>query len=130
MVGVESEHLAVAGTAYHSKTAVSCSPSSATSPKFQPSSNGSPTSPTSKLGRAYRNGVEEFSAFTGLRQPAELRGIIRAHVIVWRKHLESRFIQAVWEGGRRVCGIDWKTIFPRVAYQPDVSLKLSEERLC
>jgi len=35
--------------------------------------------------------VSEFSAFTGLRQPAELRTIItRAHVIAWRKHFESR----------------------------------------
>jgi hypothetical protein len=34
--------------------------------------------------------VNEFSAFTGLRQPAELRTITRAHVNAWRKHLESR----------------------------------------
>ncbi len=34
--------------------------------------------------------VEEFSAFTGLRQPTEKRSITRAHVIAWRKHLESR----------------------------------------
>jgi site-specific recombinase XerC len=32
----------------------------------------------------------ECSAFTGLRHPAELRTIIRAHVIARRKHLESR----------------------------------------
>ena len=51
-----------------------------------------------KTRRAYRNGVEEFSAFTGLRQPAELRGIIRAHVIVWRKHLESRALAHALEG--------------------------------
>jgi integrase/recombinase XerD len=44
-----------------------------------------------KTRRAYKNDVSEFSAFTGLRQPAELRTIItRAHVIAWRKHLESR----------------------------------------
>ncbi len=43
-----------------------------------------------KTRRAYRNDVNEFSAFTGLRQPAELRSITRAHVIAWRKHLESR----------------------------------------
>jgi len=36
----------------------------------------------------------EFSAFTGLRQPAELRTITRAHVIAWRKHLESRALAA------------------------------------
>src|SRR6266849_5985703 len=45
-------------------------------------------------------------------------------------HLGSRSIQAVWEGGRRVCGIDWKMIFPGVADQLEVSLKLAEERLC
>src|ERR1700737_4012869 len=43
-----------------------------------------------KTRRAYKNDVSEFSAFTGLRQPAELRTITRAHVIAWRKHLESR----------------------------------------
>src|SRR5216683_3087794 len=31
-----------------------------------------------------------ISAFTGIRQPTELRSITRAHVIAWRKHLESR----------------------------------------
>jgi integrase/recombinase XerD len=43
-----------------------------------------------KTRRAYKIDVEEFSAFAGLRQPAELRNITRAHVIAWRKHLESR----------------------------------------
>src|SRR6266851_1347448 len=43
-----------------------------------------------KTRRAYKNDVSEFSAFTRLRQPAELRTITRAHVIAWRKHLESR----------------------------------------
>ena len=43
-----------------------------------------------KTRRAYKNDVSEFSAFTGLRQPAEIRTITRAHVIAWRKHLESR----------------------------------------
>jgi integrase/recombinase XerD len=42
-----------------------------------------------KTRRAYKNDVGEFSDFTGLRQPAELRTITRAHVIAWRKHLES-----------------------------------------
>ena len=45
-----------------------------------------------KTRRAYRNDVSEFSAFTGLRQPAELRTVTRAHVIAWRKHLESRVL--------------------------------------
>ena len=32
-----------------------------------------------KTRRAYKNDVGEFSAFTGLRQPAELRTVTRAH---------------------------------------------------
>jgi integrase/recombinase XerD len=42
-----------------------------------------------KTRRAYKRDIEEFSAFTGLRAPAELRQIARAHVIAWRKHLET-----------------------------------------
>jgi len=34
--------------------------------------------------------VEQFSVFTGLRAPAELRTVTRAHVIAWRKSLEAR----------------------------------------
>ena len=45
-----------------------------------------------KTRRAYRNDVREFSAFTGLRRPAELRTVTWAHVIAWRKHLESRVL--------------------------------------
>ena len=43
-----------------------------------------------KTRRAYKNDVSEFSAFTGLRRPAELRTVTRAHVIAWRKDLEAR----------------------------------------
>ena len=43
-----------------------------------------------KTRRAYKNDVAEFSAFTGLREPAELRTVTRSHVIAWRKDLESR----------------------------------------
>src|ERR1700731_2358888 len=43
-----------------------------------------------KTRRAYKNDVEEFSAFSGVTQPAHLRNVTRAHVIAWRKHLESR----------------------------------------
>jgi integrase/recombinase XerD len=42
--------------------------------------------------RAYKNDVDEFVAFSGLRSFGELRGIIRAHVIAWRKDLESRHL--------------------------------------
>jgi integrase/recombinase XerD len=44
-----------------------------------------------KTRRAYRNDVSEFSAFAGLRGPAELRTVTRAHVIAWRKDLEARW---------------------------------------
>jgi hypothetical protein len=36
------------------------------------------------------NDVLEFSNFTGLRESMELRTVTRAHVIAWRKELESR----------------------------------------
>jgi integrase/recombinase XerD len=43
-----------------------------------------------KTRRAYKNDVSDFSAFTGLRRPEELRTVTRAHVIAWRKDLEAR----------------------------------------
>lgn len=43
-----------------------------------------------KTRRAYRNDVGEFSAFTGLRNPLELRTVARAHMIAWRKEMERR----------------------------------------
>src|SRR5205809_7714734 len=43
-----------------------------------------------KTRRAYQNDVAEFSRFAGVRDPAELRSITRAHVIGWRKELEAR----------------------------------------
>jgi len=43
-----------------------------------------------KTRRAYKIDVGEFSAFAGLRTPAELRTVTRAHVIAWRKDLETR----------------------------------------
>jgi site-specific recombinase XerD len=43
-----------------------------------------------KTQRAYKNDVSEFSAFTGLCRPEELRTVTRAHVIAWRKDLEAR----------------------------------------
>src|SRR5579863_3015978 len=45
-----------------------------------------------KTRRAYKIDVSEFSAFTGLREPAQLRTITRAHVIAWRKSLEARHL--------------------------------------
>jgi integrase/recombinase XerD len=46
--------------------------------------------PNPKTQRAYKIDVGEFSAFTGLQGPAELRTVTRAHVIAWRKDLEAR----------------------------------------
>ena len=48
----------------------------------------------SKTRRAYKIDVGEFSAFAGLEHLAELRGVTRAHVIAWRKHLEERKLTA------------------------------------
>ena len=46
--------------------------------------------PNEKTRRAYKIDVTEFSVFTGLRAPSELRTVARSHVIAWRKHLEAR----------------------------------------
>jgi len=43
-----------------------------------------------KTRRAYKEDVNDFSHFAGLRNPVELRTITRAHVIAWRKDLEAR----------------------------------------
>jgi site-specific recombinase XerD len=43
-----------------------------------------------KTRRAYKVDVEEFSRFAGLKAPVELRTVVRAHVIAWRKALEAR----------------------------------------
>jgi integrase/recombinase XerD len=43
-----------------------------------------------KTRRAYKIDVGEFSVFAGLRHPSQFRAVTRAHVIAWRKHLESR----------------------------------------
>jgi site-specific recombinase XerD len=43
-----------------------------------------------KTRRAYKADVEEFSAFVGIREPAQLRSVARAHVIAWRKDMEAR----------------------------------------
>jgi site-specific recombinase XerD len=46
--------------------------------------------PNEKTRRFYRRDVAEFSHFTGLREPVELRTVARSHVITWRKSLETR----------------------------------------
>jgi integrase/recombinase XerD len=47
-----------------------------------------------KTRRFYKSDVEEFSLFTGLRAPVELRTVTRAHVIAWRKSLEAKKLKA------------------------------------
>jgi hypothetical protein len=42
-----------------------------------------------KTCRAYKIDATEFSAFTGLREPTQLRSVTRAHVIAWHKALEA-----------------------------------------
>ena len=44
--------------------------------------------------RAYQTDVKEFIGFVGIEEPTELRTVVRAHVIAWRKDLESRTLAA------------------------------------
>src|SRR5208282_853634 len=43
-----------------------------------------------KTRRAYKNDVHEFIAYTGLKSYAELRSVVRSHIIGWRKDIERR----------------------------------------
>ena len=47
-----------------------------------------------KTRRAYKNDVREFIAYTGLKNYTELRSIVRAHIIDWRKDMEVRKLKA------------------------------------
>jgi site-specific recombinase XerD len=40
--------------------------------------------------RAYQNDLQEFMTVIGIRQPDEFRSVTRAHVLAWRKDLETR----------------------------------------
>ncbi len=40
--------------------------------------------------RAYRNDIQSFMNFVGIKVPQEFRTVTRAHVIAWRKTLETR----------------------------------------
>ena len=44
--------------------------------------------------RAYKNDVQEFMAFAGIRQAGEFRLVKRTHLIEWRKTLELRELEA------------------------------------
>ena len=50
--------------------------------------------------RAYKIDVSEFSAFAGLRGPAELRTVTRAHVIPWRKDLAGYLKKRMNDGSQ------------------------------
>jgi hypothetical protein len=47
-----------------------------------------------KTRRAYKADVREFVAYAGLGSYAELRAVVRAHVIDWRKDMERRELGA------------------------------------
>jgi site-specific recombinase XerD len=42
--------------------------------------------------RAYQIDLKEFMSFVGIRRPEEFRLVTRAHLIAWRKQLESRLL--------------------------------------
>src|ERR1700744_3664985 len=46
-----------------------------------------------KTRRAYKNDVREFIAYAGLHDYGELRSIIRAHIIDWRRDMERRALE-------------------------------------
>src|ERR1700759_4819316 len=46
-----------------------------------------------KTKRAYRSDVRGFIVYTGLRGYAELRSIVRSHIIGWRKDMEQRELE-------------------------------------
>jgi hypothetical protein len=45
-----------------------------------------------KTRRAYKVDVSEFSSFSGLTDPVQLRTVTRAPVIAWREDMEARFL--------------------------------------
>jgi integrase/recombinase XerD len=44
--------------------------------------------------RAYRNDLRGFMCFVGIERPEEFRTVTRAHVIAWRKQLETQSLAA------------------------------------
>lgn len=46
-----------------------------------------------KTQRAYKNDVREFIAYAGLHDYGELRSIVRAHIIDWRRDMERRALE-------------------------------------
>jgi integrase/recombinase XerD len=68
-------------------------PTQLTAPQFQALADVPPelewfaNLPNPNTRRAYRQDIEDFMAFAGLRQPEACREITRAHVIAWRQEL-------------------------------------------
>src|ERR1700748_563002 len=46
-----------------------------------------------KTQRAYKTDVREFIAYAGLHDYGELRSIVRAHIIDWRRDMEQRELE-------------------------------------
>jgi site-specific recombinase XerD len=46
--------------------------------------------PNPNTRRAYRQDIEDFMAFAGLRQPEQFRAITRAHVVAWRGEITKQ----------------------------------------
>jgi len=45
--------------------------------------------------RAYKNALQDFMIFTGIKKPEEFREVTRAHIIAWRDELVSRTLSAM-----------------------------------
>ena len=43
---------------------------------------------------AYKKDIEQFMTFAGIREPVEFRQVKRAHLIAWRKQLESQTLES------------------------------------
>jgi len=45
--------------------------------------------------RAYKNALQDFTNFTGIKKPEEFREVNRAHIIAWRDELVSRTLSSM-----------------------------------
>ncbi len=45
--------------------------------------------------RAYKNALQDFTNFTGIKKPEEFRAVNRAHIIAWRDELVSRTLSSM-----------------------------------
>lgn len=63
------------------------------SPRCRPGKEWLANITNAKTKRAYKNDVREFVTFPGLHDNAELRSIVRSHMIGWRKDMERRDLE-------------------------------------